>query len=278
MKHDVYMIDYWLVDCIIPIFIKFKMEEDAERLRNSGTWKQYHLMTRCHDDHYQIMDIWEYISIKHGSMRMYIFIKSRIYENVFLSNHGCIKIYFHQILDLWEYICTEVELSRGIQTKRSQSRSVSTGSSRSWYFDNRGERGWLLGVRERERIIPFQKFGKGKGMEKNTYPKFRNGIGVKKTFPKFGNGNGMKKSIPKIREQEGNEKNPFPHFGNGHQRLFFPGIPRNGNGIGKETKYDNKRTLRKYVAWEGVLAQTFSTPSSSILDNPPSSCCCRGHF
>ena len=25
----------------------------------------------------------------------------------------------------------------------------------------------------------------------------------------------MKKSIPKIREREGNEKNPFPKFGNG---------------------------------------------------------------
>ena len=42
----------------------------------------------------------------------------------------------------------------------------------------RGEREWLLGVWERERewLIPFPKFGKGKVM--------------KKTFPKFGNGNG----------------------------------------------------------------------------------------
>ena len=37
----------------------------------------------------------------------------------------------------------------------------------------------------------------------------------KNPFPKFGNGKGMKKSIPKIREREGNEKNPFPKFGNG---------------------------------------------------------------
>ena len=51
----------------------------------------------------------------------------------------------------------------------------------------------------------------------------------KKPFPKFGNGKGMKKSIPKIREQEGNEKNPFPHFGNGNQRLSFPRIPGKGN-------------------------------------------------
>ena len=52
----------------------------------------------------------------------------------------------------------------------------------------------------------------------------------KKTFPKFENGKGMKKSIPKIREREGNEKNPFPKFGKGNQRLSFPRIPRNGNG------------------------------------------------
>ena len=43
----------------------------------------------------------------------------------------------------------------------------------------------------------------------------------------------MKKSIPKIREREGNEKNPFPQFGNGNQRLSFPRIPGNGNGNGK---------------------------------------------
>ena len=32
----------------------------------------------------------------------------------------------------------------------------------------------------------------------------------------------MKKSISKILEREGNEKNPFPQFGNGNQRLSFP--------------------------------------------------------
>ena len=56
----------------------------------------------------------------------------------------------------------------------------------------------------------------------------------KKAFPKFRNGRGMEKSIPKIREREGNEKNPFPHFGNGNQRLSFPRILGNGNGNEKK--------------------------------------------
>ena len=47
----------------------------------------------------------------------------------------------------------------------------------------------------------------------------------------------MKKFIPKIREREGNEKNPSPHFGNGNQRLSFLGT---GTGMEKKvTKYDN---------------------------------------
>ena len=73
----------------------------------------------------------------------------------------------------------------------------------------RGEQEWHLGVRERERewIIPFPKFGKRKGIEKN---------------------------IPSIREREGNEKNPFPQFGNRNQRLSFPRIPGNRNGNGKK--------------------------------------------
>jgi len=63
-----------------------------------------------------------------------------------------------------------------------------------------------LGVRERERewIIPFPKFGNGKGMEKNP-------------FPKFGNEKGMKKSIPIIREWEGNEKIYSQNSGKGRE-------------------------------------------------------------
>ena len=67
---------------------------------------------------------------------------------------------------------------------------------------DRGEREWLLDVREQEWKKHIPKIREREGNEK-------------KPFPKFGNGKGMKKSIPKIREREGNEKNPFPQFGNG---------------------------------------------------------------
>ena len=73
---------------------------------------------------------------------------------------------------------------------------------RAWQF--RGEREWLLRIREREGNWkkPFPKFGNGKGMEKIH-------------SQSLGTGREWKKSIPKIREREGNEKNPFPKFGNG---------------------------------------------------------------
>ena len=35
------------------------------------------------------------------------------------------------------------------------------------------------------------------------------------TFGRSGTGTGMDSSIPEIREREGNEKKPFPKFGNG---------------------------------------------------------------
>ena len=35
------------------------------------------------------------------------------------------------------------------------------------------------------------------------------------TFGRSGTGTGMDNSIPKVREREGNEKNLFPKFGNG---------------------------------------------------------------
>ena len=80
----------------------------------------------------------------------------------------------------------------------------------SRYGSLRGEREWHLGVREREWIIPFPKFGNGKGIEKTHSLNSGTGREWKKLFPKFGNGKGMKKSIPEIREREGNEKNLFP--------------------------------------------------------------------
>ena len=111
----------------------------------------------------------------------------------------------------------------------------------------KGEREWHVGVQEREQerewIIPFPKFGNGKGIEKTHSLNSGTGREWKKTIPKIrewegnekiysqnsGTGREWKKSIPTIREREGNEKNPFPQFGNGNQRLSFPRIPGNGN-------------------------------------------------
>ena len=64
-----------------------------------------------------------------------------------------------------------------------------------------------MGVQEQEQewIIPFPKFGNGKGMKK-TFPEFRNGKGTrKKTFLKFRNGKGIK-NVPKLGGWEGNER------------------------------------------------------------------------
>ena len=62
---------------------------------------------------------------------------------------------------------------------------------------------------------------------------------MKKTFPKVGNEKGMKKSIPKFREREGNEKNPFPKFGNGNQRPPFLSMTGNGNSRSPLTPFDD---------------------------------------
>ena len=64
------------------------------------------------------------------------------------------------------------------------------------------------------------------------------------TFEDSGTGRELKKPIPKIRERERNEKNPFPKFGNGNQRLSFPRIPGNGKGM-KKTHSHNSGTGRE---------------------------------
>ena len=96
----------------------------------------------------------------------------------------------------------------------------------------RGEREWLLRVREREGNwkSPFPKLGNGKGIKKSI-PKFREWEGNEKIpFPKFGNGKGMKK-IHSQNSGTGREwKNPFPKFGKGNQRPPFLGMTGNGNG------------------------------------------------
>ena len=80
----------------------------------------------------------------------------------------------------------------------------------------RGEREWHLGVRGREQewIIPFPKFGNGKGIEKTHSLNSGMGREWKKTIPKIQEWEGNEQSIPKTKEREGNEKNPFTQFGN----------------------------------------------------------------
>ena len=143
---------------------------------------------------------------------------------------------------------------------------------------NRGEREWHLGVRERERewIIPFPKFGNGKGIEKNPFPQFGNGKGMKKKhsqnsgmgkewknlFPKFGNGKGMKKihshnsgtgrewkkSIPTIREWESEAI-----------------IPKNSREL--EWKKHNMTIKEKYLA--NMLREKEFWPKHSQPHPPP---------
>ena len=48
-------------------------------------------------------------------------------------------------------------------------------------------------------------------------------------FSSLGTGTGMVNSNPKVQKREGNEKNPFPHFGNRNQMISFPGRDGNGN-------------------------------------------------
>ena len=69
----------------------------------------------------------------------------------------------------------------------------------------------IPGVQEREGKgkNPFPKFGNRKGI-KNTPKIWEWEEVMEKSIPKIGNRKGMKKNIPEIREQEGNEKNPFP--------------------------------------------------------------------
>ena len=115
---------------------------------------------------------------------------------------------------------------------RCKSKIVCLTSLRSRMI--RGEREWLLRVREREGNwkSPFPKFGNGKGIKKSN-PKFREWEGNEKIpFPKFGNGKGMKK-IHSQNSGTGREwKNPFPKFGKGNQRPPFLGMTGNGNGNG----------------------------------------------
>ena len=121
--------DYWLVDCIIPVFIKIKMEEDAERLRNSGTWKQYHLMTRCHDDHYQFMDIWEYICTEDISFKILSPLSLLILD---ISGHICtadILLKFCHLCRCSSCIYKNIFAQRSSWAKGSRPRDHKVGAS-----------------------------------------------------------------------------------------------------------------------------------------------------
>ena len=50
------------------------------------------------------------------------------------------------------------------------------------------------------------------------------GTEMDNSIPEIQEWKGIEKFIPEIREREGNEKNPSPHFGIGNQKLSFPGI------------------------------------------------------
>ena len=59
----------------------------------------------------------------------------------------------------------------------------------------------------------------------------------KNPFPQFGNGRGLKKPIPIIWEREGNEKKSFPKFGN-------------GKGMKKIRPHISGTGIRGYHSWE----------------------------
>ena len=123
-----------------------------------------------------------------------------------------------------------MELAKLISNKNI-STIMDTKKCDSLWRHARGEREWLLSVREWEGNwkSPFPKFGNGKGIKKSI-PKFREWEGNEKIpFPKFGNGKGMKK-IHSQNSGTGREwKNPFPKFGKGNQRPPFLGMTGNGN-------------------------------------------------
>ena len=118
----------------------------------------------------------------------------------------------------------------------------------------RGEREWLLGIREREWII-------------NSIPK---------VWEREGNG---KKTIPKIWEREGNGKKPFPKFGNGKgikksqfhisgeeiRGYHFREYPGTGTGMEKKW-YDSIKNIQKKC---GVRRPKHSQPDPPPFLIPP---------
>ena len=99
-----------------------------------------------------------------------------------------------------------------------------------------------------------------KGMEK-IIPKLREWEGNEKIpFPKFGNGKGMKK-IHSQNSGTGREwKNPFPKFGKGNQRPPFLGMTGNGNGNGNNILFTFLDFFFLGLPWKFLPQNLFLTP------------------
>ena len=99
--------------------------------------------------------------------------------------------------------------------------------------------------REWKKSIP--EIREREGNEKNPFPKFGNGKGMKKIHSRnSGTGREWKKAIPEIREWEGNEKNPFPKFGKGIRGFHSWEWP--GTGIPAHPCAKQKKNIRN-SAW-----------------------------
>ena len=90
---------------------------------------------------------------------------------------------------------------------------------------------------------------------KKSIPKIREREGNEKNpFPQFGNGKGMKKPIPIIREREGNEKKAFPKFGN-------------GKGMKKSIPIIRERESEAFILGNGREREFPLTPGLRSLTN-----------
>ena len=82
--------------------------------------------------------------------------------------------------------------------------------------------------RELKKSIPTIR--EREGNEKNPFPQFGNGKGMKKTHShNSGTGREWKKTHSRNSGMGRKWKNPFPYFGKGNQRLSFLGMDGNGN-------------------------------------------------
>ena len=81
------------------------------------------------------------------------------------------------------------------------------------------------------------------------------------TFGSSGTGTGMDNFIPEVREQEGNEKKPFPKFGNGKgmKKKAFPKFG-NGKGMKKSIPIIRERESEAFILGNGQEREFPLTP------------------